>query len=173
MPVTRPNLLWLVLAWVIINRVSEESNGVVYAWVAPDSLTGAPRGLYSPITKLVAPQQQQMFSVGGDYQLGASGNIRSEMSMSRLDANRFSDKNADDDYGFALMTAYENIHKLTTDSSGNSVELITEMSHEYLTSHFRTLKPYRTQEFARDWSIRDLPTGEEHLASALVKLQTP
>ncbi len=151
-------------------RINEEANGVVFGWIAPDSLTGQPRGQYEPIARLVSPQQQQMFSLANDFKLGPRGSLRSEVSLSRMDLNRFSDKNADDDYGYAIMTAYQNQHSLSKDSSDHGLQLITGASHEYLSQHFQILKPYRNQEFARDWNVMQLDRGEEHLTSAHLRL---
>ena len=151
-------------------RGSEAANGVVYAWVSPDSVTGAPRGQFEPIARLVAPQQQQMYSLANEVKIGHAGSVRSEVSMSKLDRNRFSSLDSDDDFGFAVMTAYENTHTLTKDSANQALQLITGLSHEYLTKNYQVLKPYRTQEFTRDWNIVNLAIGSEHLAKAHVRL---
>ncbi|MEL7020754.1 MAG: hypothetical protein AAGK47_04045, partial [Bacteroidota bacterium] len=43
------------------------ANGRVFEWIAPDSLTGLPRGNYISARRLVAPQQKQLFTLGGIY----------------------------------------------------------------------------------------------------------
>ncbi len=154
-------------------RINEEANGVVYAWIAPDSLTGIPRGTHEPINQLVAPQQQQMFSGGFSHQIGSQGLIETEVSMSRFDQNRFSQLDAGDDYGYAIHSRYQNTHDLSKDSTRGGIQLTTLLQHEYLTKSFKVLKPYRTAEFVRDWTVSQLDPGSEHLGTGRISLLRP
>ncbi len=153
-------------------RIAAEANGEVYAWVAPDPATGARQGRYQPEVQLVAPRQQQMFAMGGALQLGGDGLWESEVSLSRLDQNRFSDLDSEDDYGFALMNRFSKSFSLRPDSS-HAVSLVTEVQHEYLSASFQSLKPYRNAEFARDWNVTGLQQDQEHLAHASIALVRP
>ncbi len=155
-------------------QVDADANGVVFAWVAPDLLTGAPAGTHDPIVQLVAPKQQQMFSLGGEMELGSTSRARSEIAVSRLDLNRFSDLDSDDDMGIAFLNELEQtiMLKPTADSiSGWRME--TTLSHEYSSSTFQIINPYRNAEFDRDWNIDLTDRRAEHFANGSIGLVKP
>lgn len=154
-------------------RVSSEDNGEVYAWVAPDSILGS-QGSYSPIAPLVAPQQRQMFALGSQYKVGGDGLIKTEIALSRLDQNRFSERDADDDYGMAIMTGFSKSFALQKDSlPSQGWTLRTDLQHEMISKTFQPLNPYRQAEFARDWNVGGLNSGQEHLANGSLTLEKP
>lgn len=154
-------------------RIASESNGEVFAWVAPDS-TGAPTGNYAPLTRLVAPQQRQLFTVGSQFRLGAEGSFMTEVAMSKVDLNRFSTRDASDDYGYAITNSLEKTFFLERDSAArNGWQINTLLKHEALSKTFQPLNPYRPAEFVRDWNLTGLSEGQEHWANATVTLQKP
>lgn len=152
-------------------RINSEDNGEVYGWVEPDSL-GHPQGSYAPVSQLIAPQQRQLFAMGGSYQLGREGAIRSEVALSRLDQNRFSGLDSEDDVGYALTNSLTKTFLLQPDSA-SGWQLNTSLHHELLTRNFRSLNPYRPAEFNRDWNLTGLDPGQEHLANAGINLEKP
>ncbi|NND33586.1 MAG: hypothetical protein HKN76_13430 [Saprospiraceae bacterium] len=154
-------------------RVASESNGEVYAWVAPDSLLGS-QGSYAPVAPLVAPQQRQMFALGSSYKLGHNGLLETEIALSRLDLNRFSSRDDGDDYGTAIKSRLVKSIPLQRDSvSGEGWQLKTELQHEMVSRSFQPLNPYRPTEFTRDWNLTGLASGREHLANGLLLLEKP
>lgn len=153
-------------------RVASETNGEVYAWVAPDS-SGLPQGNYAPLAQIIAPQQRQMLAAGTRFKLGADGSFSSEISMSKVDLNRFSSRDSQDDFGYAISNSLEKTFFLRTDSSKNSWQINTELRHEMLSKTFKPLNPFRPAEFIRDWNLSGLAEGQEHLANASIQLQKP
>lgn len=153
-------------------RVASESNGEVYAWVAPDSL-GRSRGSHSPVAPLVAPQQRQMFALGGTYNWGKHGSMASEVSISRLDLNRFSDRDSEDDIGYAIRNEVKRTIFLQSDSAQAPWQIRTSASHEMLSSNFNPINPYRVAEFARDWNLTGLTQEFEHWLSGSIALVKP
>lgn len=126
------------------------ANERVYRWVEPGP-NCSPQGEYAPVTRLIAPKQQQLFTAGAEYQLSNRTNLRTELAMSRNDLNRFSIRDSDDDLGLAGYTTLGHRFDLGADSSGWTLD--TELSYEFVQRDFRALNPYRAPEFLRDWSL--------------------
>jgi len=137
--------------YVIDNR--QNANERVYRWVAPGP-DCTPSGDYEPVIRLRPPRQQQMLSFGGRWNPGREGHIRAELSMSRLDLNRFSPLDAGDDLGWAAFLNAGKNFRLGRDSSG--WQLKTDAAYEFKQRDFRFFNPYRNQEFLRDWGLTDV-----------------
>ncbi len=175
-------------------RVQGASNGVVYQWVAPDSITGSPRGTHEPIQLLVAPKQRQLFNLGMDYNISKQGKISADFALSNVDANTFSEVGNEDNQGFAGRLTYE--HKIPlywgkavpldsnlVDSTLSDSSLIdstkapasnylsVQAHYEYLMKEFEFVEPYRPREFARDWNINLPEATQEHLYRASISLE--
>ena len=127
------------------------ANGRVYKWVAPDSLTGMKQGRFVPEIRLVAPQKQQMMTLGADYQISKNSSIQTEIALTDNDLNRFSDLDSDDDQGVSLFTNFKNEKKLGKDSSAWVLQ--TDLKYEMVSENFNALNPYRPAEFTRDWNL--------------------
>ncbi len=141
-------------------------NGRVYAWIAPDPISGGGRGNFAPIIPLQAPQQKQMLTAGSEFQWSKTGKITTEFGISRHDLNRYSALNDDDNTGGALKVTLSEVFPL-----GKSWTLSPVISYEGSGSNFRTLDPYRNPEFARDWSLpQNISNGREHLPSFSLRL---
>ncbi len=143
--------------------IASETNGTVYQWVAPDPATGERKGTHQPEVQLIAPKQQQMFSLGGTYRLSDHSSLQSEVSLSNNDLNRFSEKDSGDDMGYAVSNTLRHQMDFGQDTSERRWILDTEVKHEFLSHHFQILKPYRNAEFSRDWNIQDVPKASENL----------
>lgn len=127
------------------------ANERVYVWVAPDPVTCMPQGNFEPVGRLIAPQQQQLMTLGAAYDFARNASVSVEMALSNNDLNRFSELDAADDKG---MAAYANLRKdffPGSDSSGWQVT--TTLSGEFLQKNFQALNPYRAAEFSRDWNL--------------------
>jgi len=147
------------------------ANGRVYRWVAPDS-TGQRQGNFFPGQRLIAPSQQQMFTAGVEYQLTKNSSIHTEVALSNTDLNRFSGRDDGDNAGLALYSHYQ--HKQALGKQKNSWQLQTDLNYEHVQRNFRSLNPYRSAEFNRDWNLRNIVAGStnanEHLAKGEVML---
>lgn len=146
------------------------TNGRVYEWVAPQN--GISQGSYEPILPLIAPEQHQVFSIGSDVQIRKNLNLKTEISLSRKDVNRFSDLDKKNDLG--LSGKVNLAHYLPFGKKKNSPNLETKITYEWVQSKYRAFNPFRQPEFARDWNINNnLPKSDELLPSITTKLVLP
>ncbi|MEL6866856.1 MAG: hypothetical protein AAFP19_20700 [Bacteroidota bacterium] len=153
------------------------ANGRVYKWVAPQP-NGQRQGNFSPGQKLIAPNQQQMYSLGATYQLKKNATLRTEVALSNKDLNRFSPLDDDDNAGLAVFSHYQQ----RSGVGKGDWELQTDVRYEYVQQNFVALNPYRPAEFTRDWNLfsaqlnsgvpgRDgLVKANEHLANAALQI---
>ncbi len=126
------------------------ANERVYVFVGYDE-DCRPLGQYVPEIDLVAPQQQQLISAGGEYRFRGEGGIRVEGSRSKLDLNRFSRLNASDDVGHALRVEADRTLAIGPDSSGWAVA--GRGHYELVEKTFTFINPYRSPEFYRNWNL--------------------
>lgn len=130
---------------------SNLANGRVFYYVAPDEVSCEKRGRYIPAKRLIAPNQLQMFALGGTYQFSKNLSISNETSLSRLDMNRFSDLDKSDDVGLANRTDL-NFEKILGKSDSSWV-FGSDVYYEWVSENFNPLNPYRGAEFNRDWNL--------------------
>ena len=160
-------------------RLQSSANGTVFKWIAPNLITGQPQGTHEPIVKLVAPNRQQMFTLGGEYQLSKNAYFRSEVALSNRDLNRLSTIQSADNLGLGVNIGYENrlqFGKLqdtdsdtilnNTQSRPRRNELKLAVNYEFIQQDFNPLNPYRKREFARDWNTTGLENTDEHIITA-------
>ncbi len=127
------------------------ANGRVYRYVGYDPETCLPAGRFAPLIDLGAPEQQQLFAVGGAFRPNERGEIRVEGSRSKLDLNRFSREDASDDVGHAIRVDVDQLIPLGSDSSG--WQLSTEARYEFVERTFNFINPYRSPDFYRNWNL--------------------
>ncbi|MEM9928803.1 MAG: hypothetical protein AAF840_03200, partial [Bacteroidota bacterium] len=149
-------------------------NQRVFRYVAPDPETCTPQGDYAPIRQLGAPQQWQLYTLGADYQIGKTGQVRAELGISRRDFNRFSSIDDDDNDGYALRLDWSQPFRLGRDSAWTLEPFV---NYEGVQARFRTLNPYRNPDFLRDWNLTDVngigtvAVAEEQLAGGGFRLR--
>lgn len=129
----------------------QQANGRVYNYVGRDPNTCVPLGRFSPEVDLVAPEQQQLLAVGGAYRFRGGGSVRMEASRSKLDRNRFSREDREDDNGSALRLDADRAFALGPDST--AWQLTTRGHLELLDANFNFINPYRSPEFFRNWNL--------------------
>ncbi|MEM9992178.1 MAG: hypothetical protein AAF738_10465, partial [Bacteroidota bacterium] len=144
------------------------ANGRVYEWIAPDSITGLPRGNYAPVIQLAAPQLQQLYTFGTTYDLNTNGSITTEFALSNNDQNRFSALDEADDLGGAVYAQWKQNFGL---GRQDKWKLETQATYEWVQANFRALNPYRTAEFTRDWNVTSTDKKEEQLWQARAKFR--
>jgi hypothetical protein len=153
------------------------ANERVFYWVAPDPTDCRPTGEYEPVLQLTPPQQQQMLVAGQEWAIGPQTSLRSEFALSRMDPNRLSPLEKKDDLGAAAFLEIKQQAQLGKDSSAWKVN--GALSFEGLHRNFRTLNPYRSPEFLRDWSLADFqgkgspPATYEYLSHLDLSLEQP
>jgi hypothetical protein len=151
-------------------RLPAAANGQIFAWSAPDPITGNRTGTYEPIYRLTAPILQQMVTVGAAYKLPQGGNISTEIAVSNQDNNRFSDLGNDDNTGIAANVNWRQQWQLGKKEKGWT--LLSGANYEFAQTNFRPLNPYRNAEFSRDWNTAVNPIrSNEHLSAAYVNIK--
>jgi len=127
------------------------ANERVFRYVGSDPETCLPRGDFAPIIDLVAPEQQQLIALGGEYRFKGEGGLRIEGSRSKLDLNRFSREDSGDDNGNALRFDLDRTLPLGPDSTGWQVA--GRAYYEFVEQSFNAINPYRSPEFFRNWNL--------------------
>ncbi len=140
------------------------ANGRVYQWVAP--ALGQPQGDYEPIVLLVAPNRQQMFSLGFDRKLGEHSILSLEGAMSNNDVNTFSKVDNTNNQGFSGKVAYQTKYILNEEKK-TTINIMTD--YEYRDHNFEVIERYRPVEFNRNWNLIDqvLP-NDEHIINGTI-----
>lgn len=134
------------------------ANGRVYKWV------GVGNGSYNPVVQLVAPEQKQLVSIGSNISLSKNRRIKSEFSISKLDKNRYSDINNQNNSGYAGFFEYRKKNQIKILKTNLNFENIS--LYEFSNKDFKPLNPYRSTEFNRDWNVKQNDkTYDEHYFS--------
>ena len=132
---------------------TQAANERVYRWVGVDD-NCTPLGDYEPVVQLTPPRQQQLFSLGAQYNWAKNGLIDAEVAFSNNDLNRFSRLGSGDDVGMATYLKARRSDKLGKDSLAFRLE--TTLSYEMVQANFKPLNPYRNPEFLRDWNLANV-----------------
>lgn len=128
------------------------SNGRVYAWVAP--VNGKLSGSYEPVRVLVTPKQKQMATISIERRFSKSDLINTEFAFSRNDINTFSEIDKKNDVGEAVRL---NLRKSITNDSIRSLWVFG--GGAITSSNFIYMDRYRPVEFERDWNISQIVKG--------------
>ncbi len=140
----------------------QAANERVYKWVSP--IGCQPQGNYSPVIRLTAPKQKQLYTLGANYQPGKNTSIQTEIALSNNDLNRFSREDAGDNVGLAGFTQLEKHFQLGKAEKGWSLE--TGAKYEFTQESFSELNPYRNPEFMRDWNLSSSYSGSTEVQEA-------
>lgn len=152
-------------------QISSSANGKVFQWIAPDTLTGTPRGRFEPVVQLVSPKKNQLFTLGADYMLNKNSKLTVEGAISNTDLNQFSELDSDDDAGYATRVIYDHVVPLGDLDSTKQWNLLLGANYEYVDKNFRPIERYRTVEFERDWNISNFSSNiyqEQHITGGSV-----
>ncbi|MCD4795088.1 MAG: hypothetical protein K8R54_17790 [Bacteroidales bacterium] len=129
-------------------RIQNGINGRVYQWVAPEN--GIKQGNYEPLKLLISPKKKQMMNFGGKTELKNNTNLFYEAAFTNNDLNLFSDKDNEDNLGYALKLGIEK-NLLKKDTSKTYLNFGSE--YMFTDKHFDALEPYKNTEFERDWNL--------------------
>lgn len=158
------------------NYISTEgnANGKVFQWVAPQN--GQPSGDWDPVVLLVTPKKHQIISTSARYQLNRGTYVSFSGAMSNYDPNTFSDKDNNENKGYAWKIEIEN-QKFLKDSIRSPLKLVSHIDYESVDDKFKSVENLRSVEFYRDWGLNIIvPQANEKLFNAsigLVKMNSP
>jgi hypothetical protein len=104
-------------------------------------------------------------TVGGRYEIKKGTYVDVEGALSNYDLNRFSSLDAGDNVGAAARVDYQQKYQLGGEG-GKDWEISTRTGYEYVQRHFKSLSPFRSAEFGRDWNVAsDATPADEHLGA--------
>lgn len=138
--------------YIISNTTS--ANGRVYEWVPP--IDGVPQGDYDPLTQLMAPKQQQMLTIGTNYNLNEKTALFLETAFSNQNQNLFSKQHKEDDQGIALKTHLKNTKYFkgkSKDSLSRLYKSQHQISYQIINKKFKSIERFRDVEFTRDFNL--------------------
>ena len=110
---------------------------------------GVNLGEYNPIVRLIAPTKSQFFVVKSGYNPSEKTNINTEVAISNIDENLFSEIDNDENKALAVKVGLEQV------LIDKKWQLSTNINHEYAHKNFRSLQRWESVEFNRDWNILD------------------
>lgn len=138
-------------------------NGRVYRYV------GKNMGKYAPVVQLIPPEQKQLMTTGGFWQINPKFRVFGEAALSNYDINTRSVIDNENNTGIAYTGGLS--YQTRLDSAGQW-NLTTRASYENVQAGFQPLNPFRNAEFQRDWNIPITPEQtQEHLLGGSVTLQ--
>lgn len=146
-------------------RAPLSANGVVYEWLAP--VSGVRQGSYIPFRVLIAPNRQQMVTLGMDLKPAKNDLITVEGAMSNNDLNTFSSVDDEDNIGFAAKAGYR--RKFAIGSESKKQNISADANYEFANHDFNPLERFRSVEFNRDWNYVNPDTADEHLLNVGAK----
>lgn len=143
--------------------------GRVYKWVQP--VGGISVGDYAPVSLLITPKKQQLFTAGATYRFNEKLQVTSELGMSGYDLNTFSNLDRFDDRGYSMRTKIEHTNPFGRDS----VQVWSwkkQAEVEILDPYFKPIEQYRAVEFDRDWNTRNQGyTGNQVLSTLATSIE--
>lgn len=153
-------------------QIQSTANGKVYEWVQP--VGGIPQGEYEPVILLVAPKTRQMATFGGQYNYTKESFVSWEGAVSNNDINTFSDKDSEDNVGYAFKVNTSN--KIILEDDEKPWKFKVGTGYEFIDQYFTPIQRFRSAEFERDWNLSQTWTGSsntflnsnQHIANGFV-----
>jgi hypothetical protein len=141
-------------------RVSGETNGLLYEWVGPGL------GSYDATRQLPAPEKQQMVALNGTLDLTENLEFFGEWAVSDYDENRFSSIGDDDntDLGYLTGIRIKGMETAIGKVSGN-------IRRRYTGEKFEFFERIREVEFDRKWNIIRTEQSKESINQAEFSVQ--
>lgn len=138
-----------------------EVNGKIFEYVPP--INGIPQGNYEPIRKLVPPKRLQLYTINSAYKLRNNGEIGIDLAMSNEDLNLFSNKDNEDNIGFAGRIFGRKTYDL------KRWKITPQFETSFIQSNFRSIERLRSIEFSRDFNLENefLQTDQTYIKLGL------
>jgi len=145
------------------------ANGKVFKFVMPAG--GVKQGSYEPVVILVTPKKQQIISLGADYALSPSTNLKTEFALSNYDRNTFSKLNNGDDEGLAAKVQFSHSRQIKSTAT-KKLQFSAAVDYEFVQGKYRPLERLRQVEFSRDWGLQlQTKPADEQIVKAYMQLR--
>lgn len=129
------------------------ANGRVFKWIAPQG--GIPQGDYEPVTVLIAPKKQQMYTIASQFVFKPGLSISAEYALSIKDENLFSTIDDGNNLGQAFKLYFFSNKEKRLDSITKRTEHFCS-SLEFVSTNFTAIDRFRPVEFTRDWNTESI-----------------
>lgn len=133
-------------------RKQQLANGVVYEYIAP--INGRPQGNFSIHSPLPAPNSKQMMTAGTRIKLSRHEQAYTEVAVSNVDLNLFSEIDNEDNKGYAIKSGIGSEGRKFKGMEGYLLKSNLEL--EYNSASFSFIDRLRYIEFDRDWGLNPL-----------------
>ncbi|MFC5625833.1 hypothetical protein [Algoriphagus winogradskyi] len=130
-------------------RSNQLSNGTVYEYVPRQN--GQPQGDYSILSQLPLPDSKRMVTAGSRIRLNEHEKVYTELALSSVDKNLFSELDDDDNQGLGMKVGLQSEGRESSLFKGYIMKGQTE--YEYNSTNFNFIDRFRYIEFDRDWGL--------------------
>ncbi len=132
-------------------RANQLANGTVFEYVP--RLNGQRQGDYSILTQLPAPDSKRMVTAGSRAKLGSHEKVYTELALSSVDQNLFSELDDQDNQGLGWKVGMQSEGRKLPFLKGYVLQGQTE--YEYNSTDFSFIDRFRYIEFDRDWGLTE------------------
>lgn len=115
------------------------------------------QGDYEPIIRLSAPNNLQLVNFKTEFSPNKKTKIASELAYSFFDKNTFSNKQDNDNNGFAGNIL---LHKTLVDKKW---QVNTQVYDEFISENFKTVERIQNIEFNRNWNLTNSQKQNQNL----------
>lgn len=145
------------------------SNGKIYEWIMPNS-NNEKQGEYEPVSFLVTPKNHQVYALGIKADVSKQLKIGTELAISNYDVNTFSNRDKQNDNGWAGKVYFKNTsNNFLLLKSSHQIEI--NGNYEWVKKEFKTIERLRSVEFYRNWNmVNDFNPSDESLSGVSFKL---
>jgi len=130
-------------------RSNQLANGTVYEYVT--RIGNQSQGNYSILSQLPAPDSKRMVTAGTKIKLNEHEQIYSELALSSVDKNLFSQLDDENNQGLGIKIGMQTDGRQSKMFDGYVMKGQTEL--EYNSTNFNFIDRFRYIEFDRDWGL--------------------
>ncbi len=142
--------------YIIDNTIA---TGKVFKYIAP--INQIKQGEYEPKIQLIAPNKLQITNIKGSFS-SKNTEVSSSIAYSSFDKNLFSNKNDDDNTGFAGNLKWNQL------LINKKWKLNSKTSYELINKDFNSIEKIKDINFNRDWNINELSTNQNLFNTSLI-----
>jgi hypothetical protein len=131
------------------------ATGKIFSFIPP--INNEKQGNYEPVIPLIAPNKLQLINLKTSLNTNEKTRLKSELSYSYFDKNLFSNKQDDDNGGFA---GHIDINRTLLN---NKWKIDAKIYNELISENFKTVQRIHNVEFNRDWNILEEVNNRQNI----------